>query len=38
MLRLSIAAVLILIAFVFNTALNRMMVVGSHILVGDFAI
>ena len=38
MLRLSIAAVLTLIAFASNSVLNRMAVVGGHISVGDFAI
>ena len=38
MLRLSIAAVLTLIAFASNSVLNRMAVAGGHISVGDFAI
>ena len=38
MLRLSIAAVLTLIAFASNSVLNRMAVAGDHISVGDFAI
>ena len=38
MLRLSIAAILTLIAFASNSVLNRMAVAGGHISVGDFAI
>ena len=38
MLRLSIVAVLTLIAFASNSVLNRMAVAGGHISVGDFAI
>jgi len=38
MLRLSIAAVITLIAFASNSVLNRMAVTGGHISVGNFAI